>query len=66
MIEDKYPEGYLFIENEEERLNVARSLLKQGYTVQIRRRKTGKSFRYYVYYNLTPRDIPEDGNADES
>ena len=53
--------GYLKIGNAEDREAVVTILARWGYAVQIMRKKrNGKSFDYYVRYEVRPVDIPED------
>ena len=52
--------GYLRIGNEADRTTVASILYKNGYSVSPVRKKTnGKSFTYYVEFELKPTDIPD-------
>ncbi len=55
--------GYLRVDNEEDRKAIAVILFKNGYTVStVRQKRNGKSFEYYVKYELKERDVPdEDG-----
>ena len=50
--------GYLRIGNAEDRAAVAEILYKNGYTVSPARKKKGKSFEYYVRYEI--RDMEEE------
>lgn len=55
--------GYLKIGNEADRTTVASILYKNGYTVRpVRRKKNGKSYEYFVYFQLNSLD-EEDENC---
>ena len=52
--------GYLRIGNEADRVMVASVLYKNGYTVRpVRRKKNGKSYEYYLFYQLNSLDDME-------
>ncbi len=52
--------GYLKISSENDRAAVANILYKNGYTVQpTRRRKNGRSFEYYVMYEMKENTVDE-------
>lgn len=52
--------GYLKIGNEADRVTVASILYKNGYTTRpVRRKKNGKSYEYYVRYELNSLDDRE-------
>ena len=56
--------GYLKIDNGEDRAKVAGILFNNGYTVSIaRRKKNGKTYEYFVKYELKPREIDENENS---
>lgn len=44
--------GYLRVGNEADRVTLASILYKNGYTVRPVRRKKGKSYEYYVHYQM--------------
>ena len=51
---------YLRIANENDRIEVAGVLFKNGYTVKlVRKKKNGKSYEYYVGYESMDKDIAE-------
>ena len=55
--------GFLKIGNEADRNAIAAILYRNGYTVSpTRKKRDGKSYEYYVKYEMRPRDIP--GNED--
>lgn len=55
--------GYLKIGNEADRLTVASILYKNGYTVKpIRKKKNGKSYEYFVFYQMNNRDEGNEEN----
>ena len=50
--------GLLKIGNENDRLTVASILFKNGYSVfPARKKKDGKSYEYYVEFEMRPRDL---------
>lgn len=52
--------GYLRIDGSEERIKVAAVLLQNGYTVSVvRRKRNGKSFEYFLKYELKSREMEE-------
>ena len=57
--------GYLKIGNEADRVTVASILYKNGYTTRpVRRKKNGKSYEYYVRYELNSlgdREVSDEG-----
>lgn len=54
--------GFLKISNETDRATVATILYRNGYTVDTKRRKkNGKTFEYYVHYEMKDSDIKEGG-----
>lgn len=57
--------GYLRIGNEADRVAVASILYKNGYTVKpVRRKKNGRSYEYYVFYQMNSLDDEEcDGDG---
>ena len=53
--------GFLKIGNESDRIAVASILYKNGYSVSpARKKKNGKTFEYYVEYELKPAEIQEE------
>lgn len=53
--------GYLKIGNEADRVTVASILYKNGYSVSpVRKKKNGKTYEYYVEYEIKPTEIPEE------
>ena len=53
--------GYLRIGNEADRTIVASILYKNGYSVSpVRKKKNGKTYEYFVEYEIKPTDIPEE------
>lgn len=53
--------GYLKIGNEADRVTVASILFKNGYSVSpVRKKKNGKTYEYYVEYEIKPTEIPEE------
>ena len=54
--------GYLKISSKEDREAVAAILFRNDYTVGIaRRKKDGKSFEYFVKYEMRDRDMEDGG-----
>lgn len=54
------PEGYLQIDNKDDRSTVASILFKNGYKVSTsRRKKNGKTNSYYVHYKYEEEIVPE-------
>lgn len=52
--------GYLKISNEADRATVANILFRNGYTVQTKRRKkNGKTYEYYVHYEMRNAETTE-------
>lgn len=52
--------GYLKIGNEADRTTVASILYKNGYSVSpVRKKRDGKTYEYYVEFEIKPRDIPD-------
>ena len=50
-------EGCIRIKNENDRSTIATILYNNGYTVQpVRRKKDGRSYEYYVRFELKPMD----------
>ena len=60
MIGEIGDKGYLRIANAEDRLTVASILFANGYSVSIKRKKAGKSFEYYVYYEIQSKEVQDD------
>lgn len=55
--------GYLRIGNEADRVTVASILYKNGYTVRpVRRKKNGRSYEYFLSYQLNSLDDMEGEN----
>lgn len=53
--------GYLKIGNEADRVTVASILYKNGYSVSpVRKKRNGKTYEYYVEYEIKPTDIQEE------
>ena len=53
--------GYLRVENATDREVVGNILFKNGYTVsQMRQKRNGKSYEYFIRYELRGRDIVTD------
>lgn len=53
--------GYLKIGNEADRTTVASILYKNGYSVSpVRKKKNGKTYEYYVEYEIKAVDIQEE------
>lgn len=53
--------GYLKTGNEADRITVASILYKNGYSVSpVRKKKNGKTYEYYVEYEIKPTEIPEE------
>ena len=53
--------NYIRIANENERAEVAKILYKNGYSISpVRKKKNGKSYEYYVGYEMKSRDLDED------
>lgn len=56
--------GYLRINNEADRISVASVLYKNGYTVRpVRKKKNGKSYEYFLFYQLNSLDEGETGDG---
>ena len=52
--------GYLKIGNEADRITVASILYKNGYSVSpVSKKRNGKTYEYYVEYEIKPTEIPE-------
>ena len=52
--------GYLRISNEADRATVATILYRNGYTVQnVRKKRNGKAYEYYVKYEIRENNIEE-------
>lgn len=61
MIGDIGDEGYLKIDNEADRETVANILFHNHYTVStMRKKRNGKTFEYYVHYEIKSMEIKED------
>ena len=58
--------GYLKIDTKEDQAIVANVLFKNGYTVQrVRGKKNGKSYEYFIKYEMNPLDmIDEEAGAE--
>ncbi len=57
--------GYLRISNETDRAAVATLLFKNGYRVsQVRRKRNGKTYEYFVKYECIALDLPEQVKKD--
>lgn len=57
--------GYLRIANEADRATVATLLFKNGYRVsQVRQKKNGKTYEYFVKYERIAADMPEQVKKD--
>lgn len=57
--------GYLRIANEADRAAVATLLFKNGYRVsQVRQKRNGKTYEYFVKYERIAPDVPEQVKKD--
>ena len=55
--------GYLKISNKEDRAAVASILFRNDYTVgEVRRKKDGKAFEYFVKYEMKERNVEDVGS----
>ena len=59
--------GYLKIPNKDQRITVASILFEHGYTVSMARtKKNGKTYEYYVKYEIAQMDDSRREAKDES
>lgn len=57
--------GYLRISNEADRAAIATLLFKNGYRVsQVRQKRNGKTYEYFVKYERIAPDLPEQVKKD--
>lgn len=56
-------EGYIKISKLEDRATIAEILYRNGYSIVPAKKKSSRSFEYFLHYRLDEEIIPEDTKA---